>query len=103
MLKRRPASTTLFPYTTLFRSLITATVRALDVDLALLETDPSSRALADLQALRDHAAGFDRTARRGRSEEHTSELQTRGQLVCRLLLERIKNITDNNKAHHSNA
>src|SRR5690625_1838295 len=65
MLKRRPASTTLFPYTTLFRSLITATVRALDVDLALLETDPSSRALADLEALRDHAAGFDRTARRG--------------------------------------
>ena len=45
--------------------LITATVRALDVDLALLETDPSSRALADLEALRDHAAGFDRTARRG--------------------------------------
>ena len=45
--------------------LITATVRALGVDLALLETDPTSRALADLEALRDHAAGFDRTAQRG--------------------------------------
>src|SRR5690625_2082322 len=45
--------------------LIAAAVRALEVERALLATDPSSRALADLEALRDHAAGFDRTARRG--------------------------------------
>src|SRR5699024_10659565 len=45
--------------------LITAAVRLLDVDLTLLAHDPSSRALADLEALRDHASAFDRTARRG--------------------------------------
>ncbi|WP_114855813.1 ATP-dependent DNA helicase [Brachybacterium sp. YJGR34] len=45
--------------------LVTAAIRLLDVDLALLEQDPSSRALADLEAFRDHAAGFERTARRG--------------------------------------
>ncbi|WP_010534110.1 ATP-dependent helicase [Brachybacterium squillarum] len=45
--------------------LVTAAVRALDVDLALLEQDPGSSALADLEALRDHAAAFDRSAVRG--------------------------------------
>nr|WP_245349614.1 ATP-dependent DNA helicase [Brachybacterium fresconis] len=45
--------------------LVTAAVRLLDVDLTLLAHDPSSRALADLEALRDHAAAFDRTAQRG--------------------------------------
>ena len=45
--------------------LITAAVRALEVDLALLETAPGTGALADLEALRDHAASFERTARRG--------------------------------------
>ncbi|MBB5831894.1 ATP-dependent helicase [Brachybacterium aquaticum] len=45
--------------------LVTAATRLLEVDLALLETDPGSRALADLEAFRDHAAAFERTARRG--------------------------------------
>nr|WP_245354436.1 ATP-dependent DNA helicase [Brachybacterium sacelli] len=45
--------------------LVTAAVRLLDVDLTLLARDPTSRALADLEALRDHAAAFERTARRG--------------------------------------
>lgn len=45
--------------------LLTAAVRALDLDLTLLERDGSSRALADLEALREHAAGFEATARRG--------------------------------------
>ncbi|HJG52408.1 MAG TPA: ATP-dependent helicase, partial [Brachybacterium faecium] len=45
--------------------LVTAATRLLDVDLALLESEPDSRALADLEAFRDHAAAFDRTARRG--------------------------------------
>src|SRR5437660_4327436 len=64
---RRPPRSTLFPYTTLFRSYYRA--RAPEYDA---------------WALRE--GGFDR----GRSEEHTSELQSRGHLVCRLLLEKKK-------------
>ena len=45
--------------------LVTAATRLLDVDLTLLASEPDSRALADLEAFRDHAAAFDRTARRG--------------------------------------
>ena len=45
--------------------LVTAAVRMLEVDLALLETTPGTGALADLEAFRDHAASFERTARRG--------------------------------------
>ncbi|GAA1315703.1 ATP-dependent DNA helicase [Brachybacterium tyrofermentans] len=45
--------------------LVTAAVRVLDVDLTLLAADPGSSVLADLEALRDHAAAFDRTAQRG--------------------------------------
>src|SRR6266511_5993593 len=64
---RRPPRSTLFPYTTLFRSSSPA---------------PGSSGLS---------AGPDRpSARRKRSEEHTSELQSREKLVCRLLLEKNK-------------
>src|SRR5215203_5707171 len=66
---RRPPRSTLFPYTTLFRSL----VHALTADPALL-----------------FAATGDRLHQR--SEEHTSELQSRQYLVCRLLLEKKKHI-----------
>ncbi|WP_193104294.1 ATP-dependent DNA helicase [Brachybacterium sp. FME24] len=45
--------------------LVTAAVRVLDIDLTLHQGDPSSRALADLETLRDHAAAFERTAHRG--------------------------------------
>ena len=45
--------------------LVTAATRLLGVDLTLWESEPDSRALADLEAFRDHAAAFDRTARRG--------------------------------------
>src|SRR5437660_9353937 len=68
----RPPSSTLFPYTTLFRSF-----RARNLRLVLAAT-----AAAMLEALL--AAGT------LRSEEHTSELQSRGHLVCRLLLEKKK-------------
>src|SRR2546430_4965084 len=73
---RRPPRSTLFPYTTLFRSVI-----GLDVPLTLVE------AVTELAA---------DTARRtlghlvDRSEEHTSELQSQSNLVCRLLLEKKK-------------
>src|SRR5690349_24548824 len=69
---RRPPRSTLFPYTTLFRS-----------------PDPRWRAHADLPALQlDRARHL--ALPRPRSEEHTSELQSRRDLVCRLLLEKKK-------------
>src|SRR3712207_7713842 len=78
---RRPPRSTLFPYTTLFRS-----------------TAPARRAVAGPRSphhrpdrrghLRDQPPGHVRVA--GRSEEHTSELQSRQYLVCRLLLEKKK-------------
>src|SRR2546422_4782486 len=75
---RRPPRSTLFPYTTLFRSLLAE----LGVDLV----DDASFEVA-LEP-RDHV--FARGVV-GRSEEHTSELQSRLHLVCRLLLEKKKN------------
>src|SRR2546428_1646744 len=70
---RRPPRSTLFPYTTLFRS------RCLRVAHA-----PRPRPIARLRAARQGLA------RVLRSEEHTSELQSRSDLVCRLLLEKKK-------------
>src|SRR5690349_22097007 len=72
---RRPPRSTLFPYTTLFRS-------------------PSAgppRETASWPAAADRACGGRTTGpSNGRSEEHTSELQSRRDLVCRLLLEKKK-------------
>src|SRR5688572_31299363 len=81
---RRPPRSTLFPYTTLFRSL----QRRAD--------GASQQALADVGALRKHAR-VRRAVRCAvlvahRSEEHTSELQSQSNLVCRLLLEKKKKI-----------
>src|SRR5258707_10628181 len=79
---RRPPRSTLFPYTTLFRS----------HDSADAGADAGGRAAA--AGTRIDAA----TDRRPRSEEHTSELQSRQYLVCRLLLEKKKNnTTDKNR------
>src|SRR2546428_11922870 len=82
---RRPPRSTLFPYTTLFRSSDRAS-RACARATPLAPTDGSLRAAA-----RQRVAGP--AARDTRSEEHTSELQSRSDLVCRLLLEKKKNTT----------
>src|SRR2546430_4920857 len=76
---RRPPRSTLFPYTTLFRSM------------------PPLRSLSR----RDRIAGLDRGLRLiERSEEHTSELQSQSNLVCRLLLEKKKkNKIDQSEEH----
>src|SRR2546430_10009093 len=82
---RRPPSSTLFPYTTLFRS------------------DPRAKCEPPAAGQRDAPAGCVWLQRRGgtaghrhqsstRSEEHTSELQSQSNLVCRLLLEKKKTI-----------
>src|SRR3712207_8429377 len=87
---RRPPRSTLFPYTTLFRSLVDWT-RALDsrwVRVAVIGQTGSQTAQPRAQAqLRPSRA------QRRRSEEHTSELQSRQYLVCRLLLEKKKKIS----------
>src|SRR2546421_6255600 len=92
---RRPPRSTLFPYTTLFRSALPAALQLEDGD----DRDQVrvAAALADAVdgPLHLHAAVLDRGERirdreLARSEEHTSELQSRSDLVCRLLLEKKK-------------
>src|SRR5258705_8996654 len=80
---RRPPRSTLFPYTTLFRSgakKFESTTTAPTRPTSCLGSRPGARA----------ASAWSGTARR-RSEEHTSELQSLRHLVCRLLLEKKKN------------
>src|SRR3712207_8944587 len=100
---RRPPRSTLFPYTTLFRSarvllvlLVlfggSATVSAVRSAWRLsevLEAEYRSKGEAIAHALA--SASVDDLALERRSEEHTSELQSRQYLVCRLLLEKKKN------------
>src|SRR5256885_7363361 len=80
---RRPPRSTLFPYTTLFRSL----VRHLGEDLVPRGV-ASGRVIGDLPALGLRQRELLLDLRGERSEEHTSELQSPCNLVCRLLLEK---------------
>src|SRR4051812_49558739 len=99
---RRPPRSTLFPYTTLFRSAITnisangmrMSANNLTLDgVAIVDTGNNGHSV-ECQIVRAH-----------RSEEHTSELQSHVNLVCRLLLEKKKNNkrrqrdTRKNRAH----
>src|SRR2546427_7883631 len=92
---RRPPRSTLFPYTTLFRSHRAA--HLLDAFLRVHQGDHRVLALGGELArvrvgkLRDVARELD-DRRLQRSEEHTSELQSQSNLVCRLLLEKKKKI-----------
>src|SRR3712207_6995139 len=79
---RRPPRSTLFPYTTLFRSGI-ALARPAERVRPLEQRVPAVPPLGAGRGLRA-------PVRAGRSEEHTSELQSRQYLVCRLLLEKKK-------------
>src|SRR5689334_23973652 len=79
---RRPPRSTLFPYTTLFRSL---PVGWLDTDIGQVGT--AGNATYTNGVFTVNGAG---TFYSGRSEEHTSELQSQFHLVCRLLLEKKK-------------
>src|SRR5260221_6478609 len=86
---RRPPRSTLFPYTTLFRSESRAlwdgsdpvklAARIAEFDVVLFDQVENGRIRALIENLRAH-----------RSEEHTSELQSHSDLVCRLLLEKKK-------------
>src|SRR2546429_4927116 len=83
---RRPPRSTLFPYTTLFRSGRAVVFASLD-DLAARIDAP------DLDVKPDDFLVLQNAGPKSRSEEHTSELQSRLHLVCRLLLEK-KKISD---------
>src|SRR3989442_8786119 len=90
---RRPPRSTLFPYTTLFRSQPAAQRRRRSPPAGgkcpVARAERGARSRADLRAHRLAAATFlERDF--SRSEEHTSELQSRPHLVCRLLLEKKK-------------
>src|SRR2546421_6761473 len=85
---RRPPRSTLFPYTTLFRSALGEAAR--DGGCVMLDwvNVPSlTTAIGELLATPSTLAELSAAAR---SEEHTSELQSRSDLVCRLLLEKKK-------------
>src|SRR2546428_9892416 len=82
---RRPPRSTLFPYTTLFRSQI-----QLQVHRPTGEPPLSFRLRAELHDLQLLGPPTERRSCNSRSEEHTSELQSRSDLVCRLLLEKKK-------------
>src|SRR3712207_8199034 len=78
---RRPPRSTLFPYTTLFRSAEIGRRQDLEVGAGCLRDPPADGRHVEQGRLVD------------RSEEHTSELQSRQYLVCRLLLEKKKSLT----------
>src|SRR2546430_13014808 len=95
---RRPPRSTLFPYTTLFRSVDYAYVREEDVrHVDLLSSRKrfnravhSSGFSTGVQCPQPRSTSTRLPAIRSRSEEHTSELQSQSNLVCRLLLEKKK-------------
>src|SRR2546422_7953256 len=89
---RRPPRSTLFPYTTLFRSHFELAKAALENGKHVFVEKPFTSTTQQAAELIELAE------RKNRSEEHTSELQSRLHLVCRLLLEKKKK---KKKARHS--
>src|SRR5689334_24381251 len=88
---RRPLRSSLFPYTTLFRSVREELVAALDLARRLpVEGDLHLLARLERAGLVDRVAEQPELVPELRSEEHTSELQSQFHLVCRLLLEKKK-------------
>src|SRR5260370_14252442 len=77
---RRPPRSTLFPYTTLFRSVRRKRIPRIQIPVSEIEERLAAQFVS---------------SRFSRSEEHTSELQSHLNLVCRLLLEKKKNETQN--------
>src|SRR2546430_11812663 len=91
---RRPPRSTLFPYTTLFRSLYDRAVgMGLEGIVAKQADAPYKSGRSDLW----------QKIRADRSEEHTSELQSQSNLVCRLLLEKKKGYTAHSASHWHHA
>src|SRR3712207_6960984 len=91
---RRPPRSTLFPYTTLFRSDFFDQSGFTDADLAFNQSEATRRIWCNIPLpeqpfiLGVAASKWESSGSGSRSEEHTSELQSRQYLVCRLLLEK---------------
>src|SRR2546430_12837685 len=81
---RRPPRSTLFPYTTLFRSVAT---QVMNISFRAFRACIGPNNIENWRLLEGHA---DQALQETRSEEHTSELQSQSNLVCRLLLEKKK-------------
>src|SRR2546427_9430800 len=100
---RRPPRSTLFPYTTLFRSALVATA----LGAAASAAAETAITLGLLTSMTGPAASTGEDQRRAaalavdevRSEEHTSELQSQSNLVCRLLLEKKKRHAETDVRH----
>src|SRR5437762_9577939 len=86
LMPHRPPSSTLFPYTTLFRS----NFEHADVPRLLAHFEDHERMCQALLAARLPLPAYEQVLKASRSEEHTSELQSPMYLVCRLLLEKKK-------------
>src|SRR2546421_7910344 len=104
---RRPPRSTLFPYTTLFRSDgLQRAVKAEGDVPDLPSEDQQDRTQLDTQLppgeQRHHGQHHARQEAQHRSEEHTSELQSRSDLVCRLLLEKKKKTKNKTAALEKN-
>src|SRR5687768_17851135 len=95
---RRPPRSTLFPYTTLFRSAGSCCSKYVT---SMLPNSSTSRTMKRT-TIRALSARFLMNDRTMRSEEHTSELQSRLHLVCRLLLEKKKKKKENKKKKKKN-
>src|SRR2546430_10922332 len=86
---RRPPRSTLFPYTTLFRSVQPPALKRTRVGFA---RSIQRRCESAVRRVTATCPPIRARARRDRSEEHTSELQSQSNLVCRLLLEKKKKV-----------
>src|SRR2546422_1443995 len=100
---RRPPRSTLFPYTTLFRSrpklsFPAAAPSSSPANSSAAQAPANSSAAKPTPVCRDTTARF---CRKMRSEEHTSELQSRLHLVCRLLLEKKKKTDKEHTTSHN--
>src|SRR5690606_40127164 len=102
LLLRRPPRSTLFPYTTLFRSGRQHALRPVHRPAAVADGEQRADQRAHhrvAERVGDHGRGDEPAP--PRSEEHTSELQSRENLVCRLLLEKKKKNNNDYKETHT--
>src|SRR2546430_6469018 len=95
---RRPPRSTLFPYTTLFRSRTNTCAPFASTEIKMHCLRPDAAATSNAALTNRRSSSRIRTA--VRSEEHTSELQSQSNLVCRLLLEKKKNSPNSTQLHH---
>src|SRR5436305_10364087 len=99
---RRPLRSTLFPYTTLFRSNVKNLIKKINSGRNKIKMDiPDDNEFkyAFINTLQKFTLPEPYVINHNRSEEHTSELQSRPHLVCRLLLEKKKKTYINTKKH----